>query len=47
LELRWPSGTVVVLKELKADQILTIREGAGIVGRGPYSAGSHPRGAAK
>ena len=45
LELRWPSGTLEVLKDLKADQILTIREGAGIVGRGP--AASHSRGATK
>ena len=45
LELHWPSGTLEVLKDLKADQILTIREGAGIVGRGP--GGSHSRGATK
>jgi ASPIC and UnbV len=42
LELRWPSGTSQVLKDMQADQILTIREGTGITGRGPYSARSHP-----
>jgi enediyne biosynthesis protein E4 len=47
LELRWPSGTLQVLRDLQADQILTIREGVGIVGRGPYSAHIHPSGAAK
>lgn len=35
LELRWPSGTVDVLENLRADEILTIREGEGIIGRGP------------
>jgi hypothetical protein len=31
LEIRWPSGMVTTLKELPADRILTIREGAGVV----------------
>ena len=31
LELRWPSGTVDVLKNVKINQILKIREGKGIV----------------
>jgi len=43
VELRWPSGTLDVLKDLKADEVLTVREGAGIVGRGPYSAKRHLR----
>jgi hypothetical protein len=26
VEVRWPSGTVQVLKDVKADQVLTVRE---------------------
>ena len=28
LEIRWPSGAIQVLKDVKADQVLTIRESA-------------------
>ncbi|PYV86131.1 MAG: hypothetical protein DMG05_20705 [Acidobacteria bacterium] len=35
LKLRWPGGTVDVLENLRADEILTIREGQGIIGHGP------------
>jgi predicted nuclease of restriction endonuclease-like (RecB) superfamily len=31
LEIQWPSGTVETLKDLSVNQILTIKEGAGIV----------------
>jgi enediyne biosynthesis protein E4 len=31
LEIRWPSGQVEVLKEVKADQLIHVREGEGIV----------------
>lgn len=41
LELRWPSGTVDVLENVKANQVLTIREGQGITRHGPYSK-KHP-----
>jgi tetratricopeptide (TPR) repeat protein len=36
LELRWPSGAVDVLENIAVNQILTVREGEGIIGRGPY-----------
>ncbi|MSO22873.1 MAG: tetratricopeptide repeat protein [Acidobacteria bacterium] len=36
LELRWPSGTVDVLENIKANQILTVREGGRITRCGPY-----------
>ena len=32
LEVRWPSGRLDVVRDIPADQILTIREGAGVVG---------------
>jgi hypothetical protein len=41
LELRWPSGTLDALKDLTTDQILTVREGEGIIGTGPYPVGKH------
>ena len=36
LELRWPSGTVDVLENIKVNQLLTIREGGQITRHGPY-----------
>ncbi|HEY1462039.1 MAG TPA: ASPIC/UnbV domain-containing protein [Terriglobales bacterium] len=33
MEIRWPSGTVTKLENMKADQIVTVKEGAGIVDR--------------
>jgi enediyne biosynthesis protein E4 len=33
IEIRWPSGTVTKLSNLSADQILAVKESAGIVGR--------------
>jgi hypothetical protein len=36
LELRWPSGTVDVLENIKANQILTVHEGGRITRLGPY-----------
>ena len=33
LEIRWPSGTVDVLQDVEANQILTITEGRGVTGR--------------
>jgi len=35
LEVRWPSGTVEVIGTVRANQLLTIREGAGIVEERP------------
>ncbi len=31
LEIRWPSGTVDTLKDIKPNQLLHVKEGAGIV----------------
>jgi len=36
LEVRWPSGHVDRLEKLRSDQVLTIKEGSGIVGSQPY-----------
>jgi len=36
LEIRWPSGTVDVLEDLAANQVLTITEGRGVTGRTPF-----------
>jgi hypothetical protein len=47
LELRWPSGTLDALKDLTADQIVTVREGEGIIGTGPYPVGKHSSGTTK
>jgi enediyne biosynthesis protein E4 len=35
VEVRWPSGTADTLRNVAADQIITIREGEGIVARKP------------
>ncbi len=37
LEIRWPGGKIEVFEDLPANQILTIREGDGIVDRVPFS----------
>ena len=37
LRLEWPSGTVDVLRDVKADQILTVREGETAGSPGPAS----------
>jgi enediyne biosynthesis protein E4 len=37
LEIRWPSGKVESLTNLDADQIVTVREGQGIVARLPFT----------
>jgi hypothetical protein len=37
LRLEWPSGTVDVLRDVKADQVLTVREGETAGGPGPAS----------
>lgn len=36
LEVRWPSGTVDLLQDIEANQILTITEGRGVTGRTPF-----------
>jgi hypothetical protein len=33
VEIRWPSGMVTRLSDLRADQIIAVREGEGIVER--------------
>ena len=37
LEVRWPSGRSDVIPNVSADQIITIREGEGIVGTSPFA----------
>ena len=37
LEVQWPSGRTDVLTKVPANQIITIREGDGIVGRTPFA----------
>ena len=36
LEIRWPSGRTDVLENVAANQIITVREGDGIVGASPF-----------
>ena len=36
LEIRWPGGGVDVVEDIQANQILTVREGEGIVGARPF-----------
>jgi len=36
LEIRWPSGMTEVVNDLPANQILTVREGEGVVARVPF-----------
>jgi hypothetical protein len=37
LEVHWPAGTTEVFRNVAANQILTIREGDGIVARRPMN----------
>jgi hypothetical protein len=32
IEVRWPSGQTDTLKNVRADQIITLKEGAGLAG---------------
>jgi hypothetical protein len=36
LEIAWPSGRVDILKNLEANQILTVLEGGDVIGRAPF-----------
>jgi hypothetical protein len=36
LEIRWPSGATEVVADLPANQVITVREGDGVVGRVPF-----------
>jgi enediyne biosynthesis protein E4 len=38
LEVTWPSGVVDVIEDVPANQILTVREGEGVVSRSPLAA---------
>jgi hypothetical protein len=40
LEIRWPSGTVETLTDLAAGQIVTVREGQGVVASVTFAAGT-------
>ena len=42
LEIRWPGGRVDVLQNLDAGQVLTVREGEGIVAREPFRRVARP-----
>jgi hypothetical protein len=37
LEIRWPSGVVDTVENVAANQIVTIREGVGVIGRVPLA----------
>ena len=37
LEIRWPSGAVESIENIQANQILTVKEAAGITGRQPFA----------
>jgi enediyne biosynthesis protein E4 len=37
LEIRWPSGQVDLLRDIPASQVITVREGEGIVSRMPFA----------
>jgi enediyne biosynthesis protein E4 len=43
IEIRWPGGQIEVIKELAANQIVTIKEGAGLVKPTPTRKANHPR----
>ena len=36
LEIRWPGGATEILENLTANQIITVREGGGVVNRAPF-----------
>ena len=36
LEIQWPSGMMDIVRDIEANQILTVREGEGIVERLPF-----------
>jgi hypothetical protein len=37
VDIRWPSGEVETLRDVAADQIVTVTEGKGITGRSPFT----------
>ena len=37
LEIRWPSGTVETIENVQANQIITVREGSGVINRQPFA----------
>jgi hypothetical protein len=37
VEIRWPSGTIDVLENVAANQVLTVTEGKGITAKGPFT----------
>jgi uncharacterized protein RhaS with RHS repeats len=42
LEIRWPSGQVDTLKDVKANQLIYVKEGAGISRTMQFPANSKP-----
>jgi enediyne biosynthesis protein E4 len=36
LEIRWPSGRTEIVERVQANQVITVREGEGIVSRAPF-----------
>jgi enediyne biosynthesis protein E4 len=43
IEIRWPGGQIEVIKEIAANQIVTIKEGAGLVKPARLGRANHPR----
>jgi len=41
LEIRWPSGQVETIKDVKANQVIYVKEGAGIVRATDFATGQH------
>jgi len=37
IDVRWPTGSTETIRDVSANQIVTITEGQGITGRSPYS----------
>jgi hypothetical protein len=37
IDVRWPRGSTETIRDVSANQIVTITEGQGITGRSPYS----------
>ena len=43
LEIRWPSGQVDTLKDVKANQVIYVKEGEGIIHTMQFSKNTQPR----
>jgi enediyne biosynthesis protein E4 len=43
LEIRWPSGQLDTLRDMKANQLIIVKEGAGIIQTMQFTRTSQPR----